>query len=157
MVSFAATRSGGARASGSPGATLDRTFVGLGPNPSFPSGVGAAGGTTSAGSGRATVTIVPPPATASEAARADQASARHHRTAAGGDDERNGTYVLHPAGYEFQKWRSNSYSLLPGQNYVDIYVAVTLRNPRTGVVGGTWNHTWVITRDHSSYYVCGYL
>ncbi len=67
----------------------------------------------------------------------------------------NGTYTIDPKGYEFQKWRSNSYTLYPGRTYVDIYVAVTLRNPATGSVGKTWNHTWVVILQDKKYYVCG--
>ena len=67
----------------------------------------------------------------------------------------NGTYTINPKGYEFQKWHSNSYKLYPGRTYVDIYVAVTLRNPNTGTVGKTWNHTWVIVLQSKTYYVCG--
>jgi hypothetical protein len=67
----------------------------------------------------------------------------------------NGTYTIHPKGYEFQKWRSSSYTLYPGRTYVDIYVAVTLRYPSTGAVGKTWNHTWVIVLQNKKYYVCG--
>jgi hypothetical protein len=67
----------------------------------------------------------------------------------------NGTYVTNPKGYEFQRWHSNSYTLYPGRTYVDIYVAVTLRNPRTGSVGKTWNRTWVIVLQNKKYYVCG--
>jgi len=67
----------------------------------------------------------------------------------------NGTYTVDPKGYEFQKWRSSSYTLFPGRTYVDIYVAVTLRNPQTGKVGRAWNHTWVIVLQSKTYYVCG--
>jgi hypothetical protein len=67
----------------------------------------------------------------------------------------NGTYTINPKGYEFQKWHSSSYTLYPGRTYVDIYVAVTLRNPATGTVGKTWNHTWVIILQNKTYYVCG--
>ena len=67
----------------------------------------------------------------------------------------NGTYTINPKGYEFQKWRSSTYTLYPGRTYVDIYVAVTLRNPNTGSVGKTWNHTWVVILQSKKYYVCG--
>ena len=69
----------------------------------------------------------------------------------------NGTYLLNPKGWEIYSWRSSSYTLLPAQNYVDIYVSTKLRNPDNGATGKTWNHTWVIQKDHANYYVCGYL
>jgi hypothetical protein len=68
----------------------------------------------------------------------------------------NGTYLLNPKGWEIYSWRSSSYTLLPAQNYVDIYVSTKLRNPENGATGKTWNHTWVIQKDHANYYVCGY-
>ena len=184
VVSFALTRSGSTTSSGQLAGTGTASLGRLSavPDPSFPSDTGQAStapgpnqGTVSVVPRSATTKPVPPPTTVPPPVTMSVYGVRnvvvkffdgflYHRLS----DIRssvcpkyrylyNGTYVLHPSGYEFQRWRSNTYTLKPGLSYVEIYVAVTLRNPHTGVVGGTWNHTWVITKDHANYYVCGYV
>ncbi len=62
-----------------------------------------------------------------------------------------GTYIY---GKEVYKWHY-TYRVTPGLSYVDVPVKVTLRNPSSGAIGGSWNYTWVVELVGSTYYMCG--
>lgn len=66
-------------------------------------------------------------------------------------DFNKGTYIN---GKEVYKWHY-TYRITPGLSYVDVPVTVSLRNPNTGAIGGSWNYTWVVELVGSTYYMCG--
>ncbi len=64
-----------------------------------------------------------------------------------------GTYFN---GEEIARWDRSAFTIPADQNWIAIYVAISLRNPNTGASAGTYNHSWIVEKDDNTYYVCGY-